>query len=336
ALPRGEWKKLPNSVEHPDGTKFEYCPPEHVAQEIENLISLHHEHEKTAVPPDVEAAWLHHRFSLIHPFTDGNGRVARCLATLVLLKANWLPLVITRRDRSTYIAALRSADQGDLKPLVDLFGTLQRKAIREALSLGEEVIHEATKIGGILAAVKEKFNKRRADHSVRIKRAIKTADSLQVLASHRLKDVATEIHVAICEEGENYKAYMRESQREKETARYYYHQIVQCAKALGYFANLPFYQAWALLCIRTDHQAEILFSFHGIGQETSGVLGCSAMLFTREKSGTGETVVGEVKPLTDAPFEFTYVEESADVQNRFRRWLDKCVLTGLEEWRKTV
>jgi len=335
-LPKGEWKKLPNSVEHPDGTKFEYCPPEHVAQEVDNLITLHVEHEAANVPPDLEAAWLHHRFSLIHPFTDGNGRVARCLATLVLLRANWLPLVITRRDRANYIAALRSADQNDLRPLGDFFGMLQRKAIREALSLGEEVIHEATKIGGILAAVKEKFSKRRADQSALIKRAINTADSLHVLAKQRLEEVADEVHEVISAEAENYKACMRDAPRDTPTAKYYYHQIVQCAKALGYFANLPFYQAWAAICIRTDHQTEILFSFHGIGQETSGVLGCAAMLFTRERVRKGETIVGEPRPLTDSPFEFTYLEESADVQQRFRRWLDKCVLVGLEEWRKTV
>lgn len=335
-LPKGEWKELPNSVEHPDGTKFEYCPPEHVAHEIDNLLAFHYEHANKSVPPDIEAAWLHHRFSLIHPFTDGNGRVARCLATLVLLKANWLPLVITRRDRVSYISALRTADRGDLNPLVEFFGALQRKAIREALSLSEEVFDEATKIGGILSAVKAKFDKRRAEQSAMIKRAINTADSLHVLASQRLNDVADEVHEAIHAEGRNFKAERREASRMAPSAKWYYQQIVQCAKALGYFANLPFYQAWASLCIRTDHQTEILFSFHGIGPETSGVFGCAPMLFTRQRSEGGESLVGDVKPLTDAPFEFTYVEEAADVQKRFRRWLDKCVVSGLDEWRKTV
>ena len=43
--------------------------------------------------PEVEAAWLHHRFGQIHPFQDGNGRVARALATMIFLRAGFVPLV---------------------------------------------------------------------------------------------------------------------------------------------------------------------------------------------------------------------------------------------------
>lgn len=52
------------------------------------------------VSPEVEAAWLHHRFTQIHPFQDGNGRIARLLASLVFIKAGWFPLVVTRDDRA--------------------------------------------------------------------------------------------------------------------------------------------------------------------------------------------------------------------------------------------
>ena len=154
-------KSFNNHVEHADGTRFEYCPYEHVSQEMDNLVAMHAEHNRIGVPPEVEAAWLHHRFSLIHPFVDGNGRVARCLATLILLKASWLPLVVTRHDKSDYIATLRDADRGDLSPLVRMIGRLQRKAIREALSLTEEVIQESGALSSILSAVQQKFTKRR-------------------------------------------------------------------------------------------------------------------------------------------------------------------------------
>ncbi len=103
------------------------------------LVTWHLEHEQRNVSPEIESAWLHHRFALIHPFTDGNGRVARCLATLVLLKYQWFPLVVTRGDRAEYLSAIRKADQDDLAPLVQLFGQLQKRAIKHALSLTEEV-----------------------------------------------------------------------------------------------------------------------------------------------------------------------------------------------------
>ena len=132
-LPRGTWKMVPNNVELEDGKVFEFCPYEHVDAEMDQLIAWHDEHEQQDVAPEIESAWLHHRFTLIHPFVDGNGRVARCLATLVLLKHRWFPLVVTRDDRADYLSAIRKADAGDLAPLVALFRALQKRAIKRAM-----------------------------------------------------------------------------------------------------------------------------------------------------------------------------------------------------------
>ena len=138
-LPHGTWKMAANNVELADGKVFEFCPYEQVDSEMDQLIAWHEEHERKDVLPEIESAWLHHRFTLIHPFVDGNGRVARCLATLVLLKRHWFPLVVTRGDRAEYLSSLREADQGDLGSLVRLFGLLQKRAIKHAMSLSEEV-----------------------------------------------------------------------------------------------------------------------------------------------------------------------------------------------------
>ena len=113
-LVRGAYKRLPNNPLRPDGTIHEYCPPEQIDSEMDRLMALHHQHDDVA--PEVEAAWLHHRFTQIHPFQDGNGRIARALATLVFVKAGWFPLVVRDRQRAEYIDALETADDGDLKP----------------------------------------------------------------------------------------------------------------------------------------------------------------------------------------------------------------------------
>jgi Fic family protein len=70
---------------------------------------------------------LHHAFTQIHPFEDGNGRVARALASLIFLKPSWFPVVVTRDDREKYIEALERADSGELRPLVALFVQSQRR-----------------------------------------------------------------------------------------------------------------------------------------------------------------------------------------------------------------
>ncbi len=63
------------------------------------------------------AARLHHGLAWIHPFVDGNGRLARLLANLRLMRAGFPPVVLQRRIRRSYYSSLDRADSGDLKPL---------------------------------------------------------------------------------------------------------------------------------------------------------------------------------------------------------------------------
>ncbi|HEX9936180.1 MAG TPA: mobile mystery protein B [Longimicrobium sp.] len=83
--------------------------------------------EANVYPPDEIAVRLHHRLVAIHPFPNGNGRHARMMADLFMLKEGIRPLpwgrgrgslVNTGELRSEYIAALRAADHGDIAPLL--------------------------------------------------------------------------------------------------------------------------------------------------------------------------------------------------------------------------
>jgi fido (protein-threonine AMPylation protein) len=84
------------------------------------------------------AAWFHHRFTQIHPFADGNGRVARAIA-LAFIKAGWFPLIVKRDNWSRYVETLEKADQGDLRPLVTMFVEAQRNAVILASEVAYEV-----------------------------------------------------------------------------------------------------------------------------------------------------------------------------------------------------
>ena len=77
------------------------------------------------------AVRLHHKLVQIHPFPNGNGRVSRLMADLVLEKLEgtklyWgnTNLVNVSEVRSSYIAALRKADDGDY---ADLMGFTKEK-----------------------------------------------------------------------------------------------------------------------------------------------------------------------------------------------------------------
>jgi Fic family protein len=332
-LIRGEWKTLPNSLG--TGSQVEFCPPIHVSSEMEQLVALHLEHEKKGVPPDIQAAWLHHRFTQIHPFSDGNGRVARCLATLVFLKANWFPLVVTRTDRAVYITALRAADAGDLKLLIDLFGSLQAKAIRQAFSLSEETLQGTVALRDVLAAAKTRFKQLREEQEALQKQAISTGDTLQGMTMQRLEEIAAEVSATIKAEGKGFKAKAMGATRSQKEAGYHQVPIVQYAKSQHYYANRETYQAWVLLTINTTQQTELLFSFHGIGRST-GMLACAAMAYDRTRSADGDSLVGDVMALANEPFQFTYSEDPNAVSRRFGRWLEDRILDGLTYWQKNL
>lgn len=77
-------------------------------------------------------AWFQHKFVLIHPFLDYNGRIARMLTILILLKLDLPPMELkadTKTDRKRYIKALQDADAGNLIT----FESLISQALKEAL-----------------------------------------------------------------------------------------------------------------------------------------------------------------------------------------------------------
>ncbi|GLW54627.1 cell division protein Fic [Kitasatospora phosalacinea] len=69
--------------------------------------------------PEVLAG-IHNRFERIHPFLDGNGRTGRLVMNLVLVRLGYPPIIILKRQREAYLAALRRADAGDHGALGEL------------------------------------------------------------------------------------------------------------------------------------------------------------------------------------------------------------------------
>lgn len=100
-----------------------------VSTRVRNLLeNTRYQVEHKTMPPDELAARFHHKLVLIHPFPNGNGRCCRLITDLLLRKMGQEPfswgsggyasLVSQSEMRAEYLAALRTADQGDIAPLL--------------------------------------------------------------------------------------------------------------------------------------------------------------------------------------------------------------------------
>ncbi len=111
----GEYKTSPNNVRTVTGEIFQFADPLDTPSKMQQLVSwLQARLTARDIPIPELISKLHHDFVLIHPFDDGNGRVARLLVNYVLLREGFPPVIIKSRDKANYLAAIRKADVGDL------------------------------------------------------------------------------------------------------------------------------------------------------------------------------------------------------------------------------
>ena len=94
--------------------------------------------KKSEKNPIETSAFLHHRFVEIHPFLDGNGRVARLLTNLYLIGLGYSPIVIKTEDRTKYYRYLKAADAGN----PGSFANFIAKAIDESFTLLLSILGE--------------------------------------------------------------------------------------------------------------------------------------------------------------------------------------------------
>ncbi|MCY7350988.1 MAG: Fic family protein, partial [Cytophagaceae bacterium] len=99
----GEYKRESNSVKTRTGETHFYATPEETPARMTDLMAWYQEAKTVAgIHPLVVAALFHHEFTAIHPFDDGNGRMARLLSNLILMQSSFPPVVVKKEDRNSY------------------------------------------------------------------------------------------------------------------------------------------------------------------------------------------------------------------------------------------
>ncbi|QSB16502.1 Fic family protein [Natronosporangium hydrolyticum] len=305
-LHHGEWKRQANWVERSDGSVLDYTPPEQVQPQIERLVEFYHRYRH--VDPVVREAWLHHRFVRIHPFEDGNGRVARCLTLLGLLRHDFAPMVIDRRERDRYLRVLDRANDGDLRPLVRFFAELEIVALRSELE--QPVAAELADAGrgaiGVLDAGIERLRGLRgtAGAAERAAAVQRLGSSVQDQVVTWLSEMAGRIENRL-REGIDPAARtsVLSAAPPEEEARYWRRQVVQAANSVDFYANLQEGVWWTRLQVDVLGQTLRYLTFlQKVGRGETGVLTLTAyaeILGARNDDSRGEPELAVVSTPTE-------------------------------------
>ncbi len=90
----------------------------------------------TDLNPIELAAYTHAEFVKIHPFEDGNGRIARLIMNYQFMTAGFLPVSIAKENRLLYFEALEEyAVKGNIKPFADMISDLEAQQMNDYISI---------------------------------------------------------------------------------------------------------------------------------------------------------------------------------------------------------
>lgn len=107
----GTYKTRPNSVITRYGDRFNYASSEETPALMNDLVSWYNEEEQKGILSPFELAILfHYRYIRIHPFEDGNGRIARLMVNFILARHGYPMIVVRSRKKQEYLEALHKAD----------------------------------------------------------------------------------------------------------------------------------------------------------------------------------------------------------------------------------
>lgn len=126
----GEYKTQANYLYSTTGERIDFEPPQEVPRLMNELINWLNNHidppkrkkKKYDLHPLLIASGFHVRFIQIHPFGDGNGRMARILMNLILMLCGYVPAVIRLENRKTYYSALNLSSLDNTTLLAEFIG----------------------------------------------------------------------------------------------------------------------------------------------------------------------------------------------------------------------
>lgn len=322
----GTWKEHPNHVLRPDGRLLEYAPPEQVQPQMERLLDYYQQSE--GLHPVLRASWLHHAFITIHPFEDGNGRVARALTLLVLLRHHYAPLVVDRFNRGDYIAALDCANDGELRDLIRLFARLEIVALRSELerpakrsAAGAGAVEVARSYAERLRLLQDTRNVQKAERTAELGRA------LHERVSAYLQDLGDDVRQQFATVDPAAEALVFAAAPGDPNSGYWRAQIIRAANKADFFVNLSRGTWWSHLRLKILGQIlRFVAVVQKVGHGETGVLALT--VFAESLPAVVVEPADEPRPLPTPLLDVTDAETATLVYTDSveDRWEEVCSL----------
>ena len=119
------------------------------------------------VIPIILAAEFHYRFIRIHPFDDGNGRVARILMNFILMQLGYPPVIITTEDKENYYRVLRLADADQIEPFIEYIAQNLIRSLEIMIRGAKgESVEESEDLDKELSLLEQKIKNVAADYEI--------------------------------------------------------------------------------------------------------------------------------------------------------------------------
>ena len=334
-LRHGDFKKMPNNVMRSDGSLLEFAPPEQVDVEMENLVNLYNE-MIDHVHPIVSAAWLHHRFVQIHPFEDGNGRVARVLVLLSLERDHYPPIVVSRNDRDRYLRALDIANNGDLTHFGQLFAKLAMRSIRNELqepaSISSPEPQTAKEVARAFARSWDQKERQLSEQkavAVHIR-----AGEMHARIEDWLKGAGRDLEEIFKEQKRRVRTDTDGAQKSR--SHKWRREIIRTAQRAEYYADLTLDKWWQMLQVDIDgFRMQLVVSIHHVGSLRTGVMAITSFGLIQHRKprarGEGHGTAEEFVETSWDAFTFSHDEEVENRSGELYAWLDLSLAVAVQE-----
>ncbi|MEO0041007.1 MAG: hypothetical protein RL329_455 [Bacteroidota bacterium] len=332
-LLKGAFKIRENNPTRADGTRFEYCPPIHVEAEMDQLIEIYEKLVAQAVKPVVLAAWIHHALTQIHPFQDGNGRMARLLASLILIKYNLFPLTVQRNEKKKYIDALELADKGMPQSLVDFFGETQKRNIETALNLKKTLANAS--LESVATLFSQKLEQQQ--HKTEQARQANIAKN-RIFIFQFIHQVLAEIKAELVAKlnGNAQLQLSNGSPTLRNQGQFFGTQITAYAQQFDYFFNRTLPRAWFKFGIDLKKQKkyQLIITLHHYGYDNATWAIGAFLEYNASKTSFADVSSTTVLPLSIEPYTLSLDNDAINIEKAFddiRAFIQNLVMLTLAQ-----